>query len=56
MDAVADLLLILSAGMNKAIGSKMPTSSNPADTCGAFKLFVAVAGIRSDAFRFSAIR
>jgi hypothetical protein len=30
--------------------------SEPADTCGAFKLFVAVARISTDAFRFSAIR
>jgi hypothetical protein len=49
-------LLIRCAGMNKAIGTERPTSSNLADTCGAFKLFVTVAGIRSDAFRFSAIR
>jgi hypothetical protein len=32
------------------------TIARPADKCGAVKLFVAVAGIRSDAFRFSAIR
>ena len=50
MDAVADSLLILGTGMNKAIGSERPTSSNLADTCGAFKLFVAVAWILSDAF------
>jgi len=30
--------------------------SEPADTCGAVKLFVAVATISTDAFRFSAIR
>ena len=30
--------------------------SEPADTCGADKLFVAVARISTDAFRFSAIR
>ena len=30
--------------------------SEPADTCGADKLFVAVATISTDAFRFSAIR
>ena len=30
--------------------------SEPADTCGADKLFVAAATISTDAFRFSAIR
>ena len=30
--------------------------SEPADTCGAVKLFVAVATISTDAFQFSAIR
>ena len=30
--------------------------SEPADTCGADKLFVAVATISTDAFRFSTIR
>jgi hypothetical protein len=34
----------------KAIGLERPTSSDFADTCGALKLFVNVAGIRSDAF------
>jgi hypothetical protein len=56
MDAVVNSLLILSAGMNKAIDSERPTSSNLADTCGAVKLFVTVATISTDAFRFSAIR
>ena len=41
--------------MDEAIGLERSTSPNLADTCGAVKLFVAVARISTDAFRFSAI-
>jgi hypothetical protein len=33
----------------------VPSDLSFADICGAFRLFVKVAGIRSDAFRFSAV-